>query len=237
MSNQYANREVAKSWESRQLTSRGGYADFQERLHFLSNWGRITKESPTLSIGAGTGTHEQFIDCDGMVCLDITREMLEIAVAKGQTCVQGTAFNLPFEDGKFDCTFAIDLSVFHYPRDRLAGIFNIDLSAFQDTREMLAGALAEMARVTKKGGRVITMTRNELQNKLVSFILHLNPDFDTYRVRQSSIRRAFRDSGLQIENNINAGYPRIHSQRLDTLLAKLHLDFLGHWFICCGVKE
>ncbi|MFC1897618.1 class I SAM-dependent methyltransferase [Chloroflexota bacterium] len=211
--------KAAGDWDRKQLQTRGGYYDFFERIHFLSKWGQISKQSLALSVGSGTGHHEQVVGCERLFCLDISRERLNIAKDKGLICVQGTALQLPFPDDVFDCVFGIDLTTIHY------------------TQDMRTITVNEMVRVSKKGGRIIVISRNELQNKVINLILHQNADYDPYRVKQSDIKKTFMDSQVYIERSINIGYPYIHSKYLDKVLAKLRLDILGHWSIICGVKR
>ena len=42
---------------------------------------------------------------------------------------------------------------------------------------------------------------------------------------------------LEIEKSFSIQYHKIGSMKLNRFLVKTRLDFLGHWFVCCGKKK
>ena len=94
-----------------------------------------------LEVGAGTGLIMNGLSgCAGrIVGLDISVGMLETAAARGLEVVQGSATDLPFEDGRFDLTYSLKV---------LAHVPDIERALF------------EMARVTKSGGYMVAELYN-----------------------------------------------------------------------------
>lgn len=78
----------------------------------------------------------------GVVALDQSERMVELARARGVEAVVGDVQELPFGDGKFDVTVA-NFMLYHVP--------NVDLG------------LSELARVTRPGGRLVAATNGVRQ--------------------------------------------------------------------------
>jgi ubiquinone/menaquinone biosynthesis C-methylase UbiE len=95
-----------------------------------------------LEVGCGTGLILRRVAevARSHVGLDLSEGMLAKARARGLNVVQGSATELPFEDGSFDLSYSFKV-----------------LSHVPDLKK----ALREMARVTRPGGRVFA----ELYNK------------------------------------------------------------------------
>lgn len=213
----YDEKVIAENFDKR-ATTEAGINKARIMGIFLKKFSNITRQSLCLSVGCGTGAKEQFITSDNLVCFDLASEMLKIATQKGYTCVQGTVFSMPFPSNTFDCVFAIDLSTLHY------------------TEDMVNNTIKEMARVTKSGGTVLTMTSNAFRKKVIQFIRYRNPNYDSYMVKNSVIKKAFRNHGLRITHQVNIWSPKVHSLRANMTLMKLRLDFLGSPFVCSGTK-
>jgi SAM-dependent methyltransferase len=96
-----------------------------------------------LEVGGGPGELGERIatelGCE-VVMLDVSPRMVELARGRGVDARVGDVQELPFDDGSFDCTVAAWM-LFHLP----------DL----DT------GLAELARVTRPGGRLVAVTNGE----------------------------------------------------------------------------
>ena len=213
----YDDKEIAANYEKR-VTSKDALERARIMGLLLEQFTGIKPESLCLSVGCGTGAREQFVNCNNLICLDLASEVLKIAAGKVHNCIQGTVFSLPFPSHTFDCVFAIDLSTLHY------------------TEDMASRTIKEMARVTKIGGTVLTMTTNAFSKKVIQFILYRNPNHDTYMAKNSVIRKAFKNNNLHITHHVNIWSPKVHSLRANTVLMKLKLDFLGSPFVCCGTK-
>lgn len=217
----YDDADMAREWDEQFKAKRERYGNREEKekVQFIVELGKIRKDSRVLSVGCGTGNHEELIDCGDLVCFDIAREMLKVARGKDLEAVQGSAFTLPFPDSSFDCVFAINLSTLHYdPQSRNRTI-------------------REMKRVLKRRGRIITITANEVYLKALGLLRYRNMDFDTYRVRTSVMKKAFLENGLIIERCFCIQYLNFFYPRLDRALTRFHLDFLGHWLVSCVKKH
>lgn len=96
-----------------------------------------------LEVGGGPGELAARIrtevGCE-VVMLDVSPRMVELARARGVDARVGDVQELPFEVGEFDCTVAAWM-LFHLP----------DLDR----------GLAELARVTRPGGRLVAVTNGE----------------------------------------------------------------------------
>jgi len=91
-----------------------------------------TKDPRILDIGCGTGANLEMLSAFGTAeGVDVSDEALEFCRRKGLTVQKGLAEKLPYEDGAFDITTALD--VVEHLDDDIAG-------------------LKEMYRVTKSGG-------------------------------------------------------------------------------------
>ena len=96
-----------------------------------------------LEVGGGPGELAERIatelGCE-VVMLDVSDRMVELAVARGVDARVGDVQSLPFGDGRFDCAVAAWM-LFHVP----------DIDA----------GLAELARVLRRGGRLVAVTNAE----------------------------------------------------------------------------
>ena len=213
----YEDRDVAVSYD-RRVTAPDSLSRARAMAQVLRHYTALTRDSLCLSVGCGTGVKEQFVPSHRLVCFDLSREMLKLAADRVSHRVQGTVMQLPFPDDTFDCVFAIDLSTLHY------------------SEQMANDTIREMARVTRPGGTVLTMTTNAFSKKVIHFILHRNFHYDPYLMKNRIIRRAFRASGLKTTRRFNIWSPRVRSLRTNAWLQKVKLDFLGSPFVCCGMK-
>jgi ubiquinone/menaquinone biosynthesis C-methylase UbiE len=89
-----------------------------------------------LEVGCGTGLIMKRIEniASSVVGIDISPGMLEKARERGLSVMEGCATELPFEDASFDVVYSFKV---------LAHV------------EDIQGALAEMARVTRPGGKLL----------------------------------------------------------------------------------
>lgn len=101
---------------------------------------------------------------------------------------------------------------------------------------MRVAGLREMKRVTRKEGQIVTMTVNALNRRVDGFIRHGNPNFGQFRAKNSDVKKAFIDNDIDIEKCFCIQQPKISSGKLNVILIKMHLDFFGYWFVCCGKK-
>ena len=96
-----------------------------------------------LEVGGGPGELAERIGTElgcEVVMLDVSPRKVELARARGVDARVGDVQELPFEDGEFECTVAAWM-LFHLP----------DLDR----------GLAELARVTRPGGRLVAVTNSE----------------------------------------------------------------------------
>jgi demethylmenaquinone methyltransferase/2-methoxy-6-polyprenyl-1,4-benzoquinol methylase len=157
---------------------------WKRRLGGLS---RVKAGERVLDLACGTGDIAFELSSAGaaVVGLDITNRMVELARARGAgrrpSFLVGDMMALPFPDASFD------LVTTGY------GLRNVP---------EIGTALAEISRVLKPGGRLLSLDFNRPANRLVrrvylvyltlvgaalGFILHRNPD--TYRYIPESIKR------------------------------------------------
>ena len=102
----------------------------------------LPEEGKVLSIGCGIGVHEaalmeRRLDLE-LTCSDVQQEMLRV-VPSYLPSVQADMTALPFPDNTFDAVYEITALIFVPDPER---------------------ALAEMARVTRPGGRLVLLTLN-----------------------------------------------------------------------------
>ncbi len=92
-----------------------------------------------LEVGCGPGEAAAAIAASGagVVALDISERMVELARARGVDARVGDAQELPFEDASFDCALAAWM-LYHVPEPERA--------------------VAELARVLRPGGRLVAVT-------------------------------------------------------------------------------
>ncbi|MBE8540018.1 methyltransferase domain-containing protein [Geoglobus acetivorans] len=113
---------------------------------------RVAKGDLVLEVGCGTGfTTQEIVRRVGesnVVAVDLTPEQMAKAIARypGSSFIRGDAENLPFEDGVFDASISAG-SIEYWPHP--------------------AEGIKEMARVTKKGGRVVILAPRKPENPLV----------------------------------------------------------------------
>jgi SAM-dependent methyltransferase len=95
-----------------------------------------------LEVGCGRGEAAERIQRAGpeVIALDQSERMVELTRARGVSARRGDVQNLPFDDGSFDCVLAAWM-LYHVP----------DLDR----------GLAELARVLRSGGRLVTVTNTE----------------------------------------------------------------------------
>jgi ubiquinone/menaquinone biosynthesis methyltransferase len=169
------------------VLSYGRDRHWKERLVTIACPGRAheSRESKGLDLACGTGDIAFGLASRGVrvVGLDITHRMLVLAAAKRQDVpfVTGDMMALPFGDRAFDVV-TTGYGLRNVPR--------------------LSAALAEIARVLKPGGLLLSLDFNNPSNRLVrgvyltyltlvgsalGFVLHGDPD--TYRYIPESIRR------------------------------------------------
>ncbi len=105
-----------------------------------------------VEVGCGTGfTTEEIVSRVGeqnVVAVDLTPEQMQKAIAKFPSVnfLRGDAENLPFKDGTFDAAISAG-SIEYWPNPQKG--------------------IAEMARVTKSGGRVVILAPRKPDNPLV----------------------------------------------------------------------
>jgi demethylmenaquinone methyltransferase/2-methoxy-6-polyprenyl-1,4-benzoquinol methylase len=173
-----------------------------------------------LDLAAGTGDIAFAVADRGAktIGLDITHRMLQLASAKSNKArfITGDMANLPFASAAFD------LVTTGY------GLRNVpDLN----------GAIDEIARVLKPGGRLLSLDFNRPENAIVraaylgyltlvgstlGFVLHRDPD--TYRYIPASIRRYPGARGVA-DRLASRGFERVRVISLLFGLMSLHLAY------------
>jgi SAM-dependent methyltransferase len=137
---------------------RRGYADESAFLTRRAIWDRADGPDPrelayaavaeaaprtVLEVGCGPGDFAQRLvvelGCD-VVAVDLSPRMVELARSRGVDARVGDVQALPFADGEFDCAVA-NWMLYHVPD--------------------LERALAELARVLRRGGRLVAATNGE----------------------------------------------------------------------------
>lgn len=111
----------------------------------------LSKESLVVEVGSGTGyTTEEIVKAvppENVFCVDLTPEQINKARKKLRVnFVIGDAENLPFKDKSFDAAISAG-SIEYWPNPQRG--------------------IEEMARVTKKGGKVVVLAPREPKNPLV----------------------------------------------------------------------
>ena len=119
-----------------------------------------------LEVGCGRGEAAERIQRAGaeVIALDQSERMVELTRARGVSARRGDVQNLPFDDGSFDCVLAAWM-LYHVP----------DLDR----------GLAELARVLRSNGRLVTVT---------------NTEFNLPELWTLFGRRALRSHGFNAEN-------------------------------------
>ena len=167
----YEGRARRYDWANRIAALLRGTSGMRERRKAVRRLD-LKPGDHVLEVSVGTGTNLSLIarrigDAGRIVGLDISRGMLGVCVRKMKEkgtageLVEGEAAHLPFADGAFD-------AVFHHG----------GLAEFGDR----GGAIAEMFRVVKPGGRVVVCDvgvpddgRVSLVNRL---LLRFQPEYD-----------------------------------------------------------
>jgi len=112
----------------------------------------ISEGDQVIEVGCGTGfTTEEIVSRVGeqnVVAVDLTPEQMQKAIAKFPSVnfLRGDAENLPFKDDTFDAAISAG-SIEYWPNPQKG--------------------IAEMARVTKSGGRVVILAPRKPDNLLV----------------------------------------------------------------------
>ncbi|MEM4504086.1 MAG: methyltransferase domain-containing protein [Archaeoglobaceae archaeon] len=111
----------------------------------------LGKDSLVVEVGSGTGfTTEEIIKVvppENVFCVDLTPEQIKKAKKKQKVnFVIGDAENLPFKDRSFDAAISAG-SIEYWPNPQKG--------------------IEEMARVTKRGGKVVVLAPREPENPLV----------------------------------------------------------------------
>lgn len=171
-----------------------------------------------LDVCAGTGDFALAVQHEGgrAIAFDMTPEMLAVARHRSQGTLEtviGDALKLPFKDASFDC---ITLGF-----------------ALRHCRQDLPVLLAELARVTKPGGRLVSLELSHPPNRLWRFAsdlyIHLLMpliggvyDRDAYRYLSRSIID-FPDAPALAQVFREAGFGDCQHRLLTGGVAALHL--------------
>ena len=120
------------------------YATEKGRQVFAAERGLLERMLPSdgvgLEIGAGTGAFADALsDPRRVICLDLSREMLARAAAKGLPCVLVSADRMPLRDGTLD--FAYMVTVMEFLEEPVT-------------------TLAEASRVTTRNAPIVALTIN-----------------------------------------------------------------------------
>ncbi len=164
-----------------------------------------------LEVGCGTGLllREVATDAKDAVGLDLSQGMLGLAASRGLRVLQGSATALPFEDHTFDLVYSFKVLA-HVPD--------------------LEGALREMARVTRPGGRLVLefYNRDSLRHVIrrvrpAGTVGHQTTEDDVYtRFHGLDELRSLLPPELMIE--------RTHGLRVVTLVPQAFaVPMLGDW--------
>ncbi|MFN3384696.1 MAG: methyltransferase domain-containing protein [Archaeoglobaceae archaeon] len=111
----------------------------------------LGEDSLVVEVGSGTGfTTEEIIKVvppENVFCVDLTPEQIKKARKKLKAnFIKGDAENLPFKDQSFDAAISAG-SIEYWPNPQKG--------------------IEEMARVTKKGGKVVILAPREPENSLI----------------------------------------------------------------------
>ena len=124
----------------------------KEMRKIVVDMAKIARGDLVLEVGCGTGfTTEEIVKRVGeenVYAVDLTPEQMEKAVNrfKNVNFVRGDAENLPFKDNVFDAAISAG-SIEYWPNPQKG--------------------IEEMARVTKKGGRVVILAPRKPDNRVV----------------------------------------------------------------------
>ncbi len=182
--------------EERSITQFNAWArDFDRKIFwpfYFSNKALLTKMNPAvgssiLDVGCGTGILlQQLSNLDSDLRLqgiDIAPEMVKMARAKltaGAAIVQqGSASELPFANGIFDCVTCAT-SFHHYPDPR--------------------GALGEMRRVLKKGGKLLLLdpfTNGVLRRTICATLDAVFGEKNTHLFSREQLGAMFLEAGFE----------------------------------------
>ncbi len=210
---EYDDPEYARTFDVKRSGER---ADKGRRalIDKIAEIGQIKSDTKVLSVGAGTGLNEQFLNCD-LICFDYSVAMLRLAREKGlRNLICADALELPFQENTFDCTFAAILSTLPYSeQERVATI-------------------GEMKRVTRKSGQIIVIIGNMVYKNIYWTLRYGNPKYDPDAVYPSQLKSAFKRQGITIIDNYTffSFNPKLVCRAIEAifkLLRKLRIDFLG----------
>ena len=144
--------------------------------------GRGRSEVRILDVGCGTGANLEMLSQFGQPeGVDVSDDALEFCRGKGLTVQKGLAEKLPFDDGSFDVTTALD--VVEHLDDDVAG-------------------LREMYRVTKKGGYSLIFV------PAFMWLWGVQDDISHHRIRytKSQIIERLKNAGYSIDRATYANW-------------------------------
>jgi demethylmenaquinone methyltransferase/2-methoxy-6-polyprenyl-1,4-benzoquinol methylase len=164
----------------------------------------IPENALVLDLASGTGDFSKLVrECRPNarpIAVDITEPMLQLARSQGvDDAVCGDATSLPFSNARFDCVF-IGYGLRNFPN--------------------LKTALAEIARVTRPGGLMVSL----------DFFLPPNPVFRGMYLRYLFLQGAV--WGIALHRN-----PRTYSYIADSLRSFVSIQELSSQLRCIGYEK
>ena len=199
---------------------------FVQHLAFLGN---IRKKTKVLSVGCGTGFYEFSLNkyTDHLHCLDASTNMLNICSKRQlRRLIRATSSNLPFKSNTFDCVYALSLT---------------PLCTYQN-KHSKTKTIAEMRRVSKRGGRIIIGHPTAFWKKLHGLFKYRNPDYDVFRASLKEIEELYKENKIELEKAlILPSIPfrvlrRIDYLKIDHILSPFLFGCLGPYMFACGSK-
>lgn len=106
-------------------------------------WAHLRSAASILDVACGTGTFCS-LSPGRIVGIDINPENVDLCLEKGLTALHGSALDLPFDDSSFDAVHCSHLLQVFLPDDAVK-------------------CIAELARVTKPGGKIVVTTLNDFR--------------------------------------------------------------------------
>lgn len=181
-----------------------------EEVYFRSLL-RIARESPKiLEVGVGKGRMVSILRENGIYAEFYGADITENAKLSGTHAVIGDARKLPFPDNTFDLAYSLGV-IEHFPET--------------------SSAVAEHARVVKKGGRVLITTPHLSIFTPLRYMVHFMSDwrFGSFEeiqgrnIKLNVMKQYFTDSGLHISDC--GVYGMFGIKRI---LRKLRLQIIQH---------